>query len=88
MSVIVEGTGKKPHGFAAWDKRKLLETSSRGGKAAHEQGRAYRFTSEAARAASKRAAENRTRAAKEREARTMASSTEAVVTNTSGPKAA
>lgn len=45
---------KKLRGFAAMDKEKHREIASKGGKAAHELGRAHQFTSEEAREAGKK----------------------------------
>lgn len=45
---------KKKRGFAAMDKEKHREIASKGGKAAHELGRAHQFTSEEAREAGKK----------------------------------
>lgn len=39
-------------GFASMDKKKQLEVASRGGSAAHASGKAYKWDSEAAKAAS------------------------------------
>jgi len=41
-------TTKKPRGFAALSPERRREISSRGGKAAHERGVAYQWTSETA----------------------------------------
>lgn len=46
-------------GFAGLDKDTLKEMSSRGGKAVHAQGRAYKFTSEKAREAALKGVELR-----------------------------
>ncbi len=56
MSETVETPKKKTglKGFASMDKAKVAEIASKGGKAAHAQGRAHQFTSEEARAAGKR----------------------------------
>ncbi len=43
--------GKESRGFASMDKDKQRQIASRGGKAAHAQGRAHEFTEEEARAA-------------------------------------
>lgn len=45
---------KKQRGFAVLSPEKKREIASMGGKAAHEHGRAHRFTSEEARAAGKK----------------------------------
>ena len=42
---------KKKRGFAVMDPEKVKEIASRGGKAAHEQGTAHKWTSEDARVA-------------------------------------
>ena len=44
-------------GFASMDEAKQREIASRGGKAAHAQGRAHEFTQDEARAAGKRGGE-------------------------------
>ena len=41
-------------GFAAMDPEKQREIAQKGGRAAHEKGRAHRFTSEEARAAGRK----------------------------------
>jgi len=45
---------RRPKGFAAMDRAKVSEISSKGGKAAHAAGTAHRFTSEEAREAGKK----------------------------------
>jgi len=40
-----ETNTKSPRGFASWSPEKLSEVASKGGKAAHEQGAAHKFTS-------------------------------------------
>ena len=47
-------TGSSKRGFASMDQAKQREISSKGGKAAHESGRAHQFDSEQARAAGKK----------------------------------
>jgi len=42
---------RKPRGFAAMDRDKVRAIASKGGRAAHAQGTAHRFTSEEARLA-------------------------------------
>jgi general stress protein YciG len=42
---------KKPHGFAAMDRARVVEIARKGGKAAHDAGTAHEFTSEEARRA-------------------------------------
>lgn len=44
---------RTPRGFAAMTPEQRREAASRGGKAAHAQGKAHRYTSEAAREAGK-----------------------------------
>jgi general stress protein YciG len=44
-------------GFAAMDQNKQREIASRGGKAAHAQGRAHEFTADEARAAGRKGGE-------------------------------
>ena len=46
-----ETPAPKKRGFASMTPERIREISSRGGKAAHEQGRAHTFSSEEARAA-------------------------------------
>jgi general stress protein YciG len=46
-----------PRGFAAMSPEKQKEIASKGGKAAHAQGKAHKFTSEEARVAGKRGGE-------------------------------
>lgn len=43
-----------PRGFAAMDPERQREVSSAGGRAAHQAGRAHRFSSEEARAAGRK----------------------------------
>jgi len=45
---------KKKRGFAAMDAEKQREIASKGGRAAHESGRAHEFTPEEAREAGKK----------------------------------
>ena len=45
------GTGRKHQGFAAMSPERRAEIASKGGKAAHAQGKAHEFTTEEARAA-------------------------------------
>jgi hypothetical protein len=52
-------SGEKKWGFGTFDKDKLKETASAGGKAAHAKGTAYKFTPEMARAAALKGAEKR-----------------------------
>jgi uncharacterized protein len=60
---------KKNRGFAAMSPEMQREIASKGGRAAHAQGSAYKFTSEAARAAGKKGGEasRLSRAARARE---------------------
>jgi general stress protein YciG len=44
----------RPRGFAGMDPAKVREISSKGGRAAHAQGTAHKFTTEEARAAGKK----------------------------------
>jgi uncharacterized protein len=46
--------GAATKGFASMDPEKRREICSKGGKAAHEQGRAHEFTADEARAAGRR----------------------------------
>lgn len=46
--------GKKRRGFAAMDPAKQREIAGRGGKSAHAQGKAHRFSSEEAAAAGRK----------------------------------
>jgi len=50
----MENNGKSRKGFAAMDPAKVREISSRGGKAAHAQGKAHQFTTEEAREAGRK----------------------------------
>lgn len=45
---------KKPRGFAAMDRAKVSAIASRGGKAAHANGTAHKFTTDEARVAGKK----------------------------------
>lgn len=45
---------KKPRGFAALDRQRLIEIARKGGRAAHAAGTAHRFTPEEAREAGRR----------------------------------
>jgi general stress protein YciG len=47
-------TDKKPRGFAALDRQRLIEIARKGGRAAHAAGTAHRFTPEEAREAGRR----------------------------------
>ena len=49
-----EKTSGSKRGFASMDQARQREISSKGGKAAHESGRAHQFDSEQARAAGKK----------------------------------
>lgn len=49
--------GKSNRGFASMDRDKQKEIASKGGKAAHAQGRAHEFTSDEARAAGRKGGE-------------------------------
>jgi general stress protein YciG len=48
---------KKSRGFASMDAEKQREIASKGGKAAHAQGRAHEFTTDEARVAGRRGGE-------------------------------
>ena len=52
--IDADTTFKKPRGFAAMDPTRQREIASRGGKAAHERGRANEFTSDTAREAGRK----------------------------------
>jgi len=54
---MTEPTKKGRRGFASMDRDKQAGIASKGGKAAHEQGRAHEFTVEEARAAGRRGGE-------------------------------
>lgn len=45
---------RRPRGFAAMDRAKVVEIARKGGKAAHKAGTAHQFTSAEARAAGKK----------------------------------
>jgi general stress protein YciG len=45
---------RKPRGFAAMDRAKVVAISSKGGRAAHAAGTAHTFTADEARAAGKK----------------------------------
>ncbi|HLV81428.1 MAG TPA: KGG domain-containing protein [Chthonomonadaceae bacterium] len=49
--------GTSRRGFAAMDSQKQREIASKGGRAAHESGRAHEFTSEEAREAGRKGGE-------------------------------
>ena len=48
---------RRPRGFAAMDRSKVSEIASKGGKAAHAQGRAHEFTADEARTAGRKGGE-------------------------------
>jgi general stress protein YciG len=52
-------TEKKKRGFAAMDPVQMAEIARLGGRAAHAQGKAHKFTSEEGRAAGKKRAAQR-----------------------------
>lgn len=54
---------KQKRGFASMDKEKQREIASKGGKAAHQSGRAHEFTSEEARNAGRKGGQARARRA-------------------------
>ena len=47
-------TDKKPRGFAAMDRKLVVQFARMGGKAAHEAGTAHEFTTEEAKAAGRK----------------------------------
>ena len=51
------GSKKSNRGFASMDREKQKEIASKGGKAAHAQGRAHEFTPDEARSAGRRGGE-------------------------------
>lgn len=51
------GNQKDQRGFASMDEQKQREIASKGGRAAHEQGTAHKFTSEEAREAGRKGGE-------------------------------
>jgi general stress protein YciG len=51
------GNGKSNRGFASMDAEKQKEIASKGGKAAHAQGRAHEFTADEARSAGRKGGE-------------------------------
>lgn len=55
----MSAAGKSRRGFASMDPERQRHIASLGGRTAHEQGRAHRFTSEEASAAGKKGAEAR-----------------------------
>jgi hypothetical protein len=57
MMDMAKGLGRQ--GFASMSVEKRKEISALGGKAAHQQGRAHRWTSEEARAAERKSLERR-----------------------------
>jgi len=50
-------TGTRNRGFASMDREKQREIARKGGRAAHEQGKAHEFTSDEARAAGRKGGE-------------------------------
>jgi general stress protein YciG len=54
---ITDTTPRSNRGFASMDRDKQREIASRGGKAAHAQGRAHEFTTDEARAAGRKGGE-------------------------------
>ncbi len=52
-----ESTSRSNRGFASMDRDKQREIASRGGKAAHQQGRAHEFNTDEARAAGRKGGE-------------------------------
>ena len=57
ISVAEDASESPPRGFAAMDVEKQRKIASMGGKAAHERGRAHKFTSEEAQRAGKKGGE-------------------------------
>jgi uncharacterized protein len=51
---MAQDNGKSRRGFAAMDEERQREIASKGGKAAHESGRAHEFDSEEAREAGRK----------------------------------
>jgi len=51
------GSKKSNRGFASMDREKQKEIASKGGKAAHAQGRAHEFTADEARSAGRKGGE-------------------------------
>lgn len=51
---MAQNNGKSRRGFAAMDEDRQREIASKGGKAAHESGRAHEFDSEEAREAGRK----------------------------------
>ena len=60
---LISAPARAKRGFAVLSPEKKREIASMGGKAAHEHGRAHRFTSEEARAAGKKRHQMRVAAA-------------------------
>ncbi len=60
---LIAAPARAKRGFAVLSPEKKREIASMGGKAAHEHGRAHRFTSEEARAAGKKRHQMRVAAA-------------------------
>jgi hypothetical protein len=60
-------TGKALTGFALMEKDEVTEAARKGGKTAHEQGKAHQFTSQEARAAALKSAKVRQRKKARRE---------------------
>jgi hypothetical protein len=54
---VTDDRPKSNRGFASMDAAKQREIASKGGKAAHEQGRAHEFSPDEARAAGKKGGE-------------------------------
>jgi hypothetical protein len=57
MNTTKSDAPRSHRGFAAMDQSKQREIASRGGKAAHAQGRAHEFTADEARAAGRKGGE-------------------------------
>lgn len=52
-----KGGGNRERGFASMDEEKRRQIASKGGRAAHQSGRAHEFNSEEARAAGRKGGE-------------------------------
>jgi general stress protein YciG len=55
--MATQATKKSNRGFASMDREKQKEIASKGGKAAHAQGRAHEFTADEARSAGRKGGE-------------------------------
>lgn len=52
-----QGSGNRERGFASMDEERRRQIASKGGRAAHQSGRAHQFNSEEARAAGRKGGE-------------------------------